>query len=44
MKAYVKHARSYVLELDEEEAAWLRSVVQNPLHQDNPDAEAAWTR
>lgn len=32
MKASVKSTKTITLELSEEEAAWLKDVVQNPVH------------
>lgn len=34
----------FTLTLTEEEAQWLKAVVQNPLHGQSPESEASWDR
>ena len=40
MQVTKKQERQVTLVLDEDEAHWLNTVMQNPLHGDEPDAES----
>jgi hypothetical protein len=39
MKATKKKKVTIILELDEEEATWLRQIMQNPINCDHPSQE-----
>ena len=36
--------KTITITLDQEEAEWLRGVMQNPLHDEHPDEESARDR
>lgn len=44
MKTNVETSVTYTLILDKEEAEWLHNVMQNPLHNQHPIAEATYDR